>query len=330
VELLSADKKERENFFKEALPISYKGEEITPITGMPASDCDDTMFRSIQAGAETRRSDLNAQRDALDGMVTTMRESVIDAEDRNYTQEAEECQRELSLANENLASVKQKVTVGAAEKISNRRLALAAAIRDLEAAAAMDIKLVEESRDSDLVKVQNAAAPDLERMATQLGVLRQKASEQKKQEGVKLEVAKQACRLQAISQQAADAQRVVEKLRNLRSNKLANLPVTGVEYRDGKVFVDGEDLDTRLNTAEVYKVLLLIVQRVIGAGMVPFVITDRTESFDKKNRKWFYDAVHESGFQLACARTIDEGPLEVIAMTRNKDGVWFEESVASK
>jgi hypothetical protein len=103
----------------------------------------------------------------------------------------------------------------------------------------------------------------------------------------------------------------VKNLEELKRSKLASMPVEGLEMREGKLYVDGLDFDTQVNTARQYAIAFQLCAH--GAGSLQLMVCDRAESLAEATT-WveFEEAAKASGYQVFVAR-VDDGPLKITA-----------------
>lgn len=101
--------------------------------------------------------------------------------------------------------------------------------------------------------------------------------------------------------------RAIALLRALRLKKMEEVPITGLEMRDGEVFYQGLRLDA-INTAQQIEVAALIVSH--ASGKLPFMILDNAEHLDPEMKRRFIDALKAGGYQVVVAE-VTEGPLKV-------------------
>jgi len=97
--------------------------------------------------------------------------------------------------------------------------------------------------------------------------------------------------------------RAIERLEELRKAKLSEIPIEGLELRDGSVFVDGLPFDA-LNTARQIEVALQIASTRPGA--LPFILIDNAEHLDGHKWEQFKEIAVNSGFQIVAARVSTE------------------------
>jgi len=308
--LLSADKKERERFLKQALPVVFTGEEISRITGVPATDCDLTKFGDILAGAEAERTRLNKIASDTDGAINRLAPAILESTEQvNYAERAHFISQEQRTLENELSDKKNQLKLLENQEISDIDKQLQKDLQALRDKAQADKDAVRDLRKLKEGELTMQYAPLIAEKQTAYGEAQAKSIEQTKQKGMREQLDKLRLELKTQRRAATAAQTVVEKLSQLQSEKWKSLPLKGVEYRNGDIFVDGKNIDEQVNTAKIYTTLLKIATFAYRPGMLPLIITHRTESLGRKNREWFYAAVREAGFQLACERMIEDAPL---------------------
>jgi len=101
----------------------------------------------------------------------------------------------------------------------------------------------------------------------------------------------------------------IAQIRALRNKKMEEVPIAGLEMRDGEVYYQGLRLDA-INTAQQIEVAALIVSQ--ASGTMPFMILDNAEHLDQEMKQRFVEALKAGGFQVVVAQ-VTEGPLAVYA-----------------
>lgn len=308
--LLSADKHEREKFLREVMPITLTGAEVmaaTGMTGISSGPMDLETFDAHLAGAETRRTSLNSDKTSLEGMLKATAESVLEDPDGiDYWNEAQRLDTDLNALLSDRKTDLSGVLNTHGLAVAERKTTLERDIAKLRTAAEGEITELVRQRDADSKRIEEEYAPRVASATEIVGAARAKAEQQKKQQGLREEVDRQKKRLNATARAATEAQIVVDKLREHRQKKLSVLPIEGIEYHGGKIFVDGLDLDTQCNTFKQYQTAVLICGQGVKQNGLPFMVTDRIESMDAKNRQWFFDAIKDAGWQCAVTEVVQE------------------------
>lgn len=99
----------------------------------------------------------------------------------------------------------------------------------------------------------------------------------------------------------------IEELDRLKGSLLDRLPFSGVEIRDGDLFVDGVPFD-RLNTATKVKIIVSLARH--RAGDVPFVVFDGLEVLDPKTFEAFRERIRKEEIQVIATRVADEAEIQ--------------------
>jgi hypothetical protein len=111
----------------------------------------------------------------------------------------------------------------------------------------------------------------------------------------------------ALEENATHLTATLEKLDTLKAAALANLPIKGVEVRDGEVYVDDIPFD-RVNRARQIRTALNVAR--LRAGQLGLVCVDGLESLDPETFAQFEAAAAKSGLQFIVNR-VSEGALTV-------------------
>lgn len=101
--------------------------------------------------------------------------------------------------------------------------------------------------------------------------------------------------------------KALERLAELKQEKLAATPIPGLVVRDGQVFLDDVPFE-HVNLAERIRIALKISS--LRSGELPFLILDNSEAMDPETWQAFCEGVQRKGFQVIAAR-VSEGPLKI-------------------
>jgi DNA repair exonuclease SbcCD ATPase subunit len=103
----------------------------------------------------------------------------------------------------------------------------------------------------------------------------------------------------------------LNRLDELKSKVMSDLPIEGVEIRDGEIFVNGREFNTQLNTAEKYKLGFKIAALDKQPGQINIVFIDNGESLDSDNKAAIVAAAKELGVSLVMAEVSEDETLQV-------------------
>lgn len=100
---------------------------------------------------------------------------------------------------------------------------------------------------------------------------------------------------------------LLELLENFRHKKLLDLPIKGLEVKDGEIHLDGIHID-RLNWSKQVALALRVAK--LRAKECPLVCVDNLECLDSETYAKFEEAAMKSGLQFIVTR-VSDGPLTI-------------------
>lgn len=106
-----------------------------------------------------------------------------------------------------------------------------------------------------------------------------------------------------LEAQSTELSLSLEKLEQIKLSKLENLPISGLEIKDGEIYKNGVIFD-RLNTAEQIKVAVEVAK--LRAGDLKLVCVDGLERFDATTYEMFKEQMLESGLQAIVTRVTND------------------------
>jgi hypothetical protein len=295
----------REKFLREVLPVRFKGADVARMMGKPGipDELDVAQFDAYLAGAEQTRTDLGRERDALEGTVAIMAETVSasDEDAVDHALRANDLERKIQQTKkvwdddeEKIKETFRKVEKERLEKLADEIKKRTDELRELAKAEIGAWAVERDSRVSDVAAQRSAAVSGL---TEELGQERALAKGQVERQALRRAHDEQRLRRDQKAREAAKAQMVVDQMREHRAQAFREVGVEGVEYsKGGQLMVDGKDFDTELNRTEQRKVAVLLASR--AKKEVRVMIADDTESFDPVNEQWLYEAIKEAGFQM--------------------------------
>lgn len=101
----------------------------------------------------------------------------------------------------------------------------------------------------------------------------------------------------------------IEKLEEVRTGLFAEMPITGLEVKDGAILVDGIDYET-LNGANQVRVAFQLAKAASPGGLV--ALDGGLSELDDKHRRYFEEWAEKSGLQFFLSEVAPDGtPLTV-------------------
>lgn len=110
--------------------------------------------------------------------------------------------------------------------------------------------------------------------------------------------------LEELQEETAGHTQALDGIAQYKSDLLTNLPIPGVEVKDGEIYRAGVPLD-RLNTAQQVDVAVEVAK--LRAGGLGVICVDGIELLDTEAYEAFRDRALESGMQLFVSKVTDDG-----------------------
>lgn len=157
----------------------------------------------------------------------------------------------------------------------------------------------------------DAAAPVLEALAAELAAAEAAEREEIRSARTREIIAQAETDAETAGAEAETLTAGIRGLDALRAALLAQVPVPGLELRDGQVYVDGHPFD-RVNTARQMEIALEVA--LLRAKDVPLLVADHGEALDTPAWAALETKAAGLGMTLIVARRTD-GPLTVTTHT---------------
>lgn len=110
--------------------------------------------------------------------------------------------------------------------------------------------------------------------------------------------------LEELQEESAGHTQALDGIAQYKSDLLANLPIPGVEVKDGEIYRAGVPLD-RLNTAQQVDVAVEVAK--LRAGGLGVICVDGIELLDTEAYEAFRERALDSGMQLFVSKVTDDG-----------------------
>lgn len=94
----------------------------------------------------------------------------------------------------------------------------------------------------------------------------------------------------------------IARLDDLRGKLSADIPIKGLEIREGEIYIDGV-VWKRVNEARKYEVAAEYA--ILKSGAAKFIVVDNLERLDSKHHARFLEILREKGMQLIGAKVSD-------------------------
>lgn len=335
VQFLTASKKDRVDQLLQAIPMTVTADQISfvPVTALNGVSLDGHALEVIGKIARSiydLRTGVNRAEKEKRATAKQMSETLpADAPEGNWgdvLQAANSDYQKLQKATAaHLSAIDQKAneTKKAAKDEADNHIAkvkeeLDAAIERLRADSQIEI---ERTREGAQKVIEAAESDRMDRRKFAESEYRPKESDLKEKIGQAKTMIEQHTRAEAtrefIQSLTQDSDKLeiestkltdaLGKLENLKANLLENIPVEGLEIRDGDIYVGGIPFD-RVNESKRIRLAIEIAK--LRAGSLGLVAVDGLERLDEKTFAAFKKEAAKSRLQFVISR-VSEGPLAI-------------------
>ena len=304
---LAAKPKDRLAFLLKAMPIYFTPEEVEAQVGArPAKQLDIDGLAAFRQGIYERRAAVNSQMKNLDGTITTLQQSLPAEVDDQAADYITYLRGQRDVLVQARADAKNAIVGQANAEIEALREAYEASVVKIRQAA--DAKVAEE------VSAINAELSTLDHDLGEAEAVAEQATRAKQTKASILEFRAQS---KALVGEALELSRQIEAIDALKKRKLSQLPIEGVEPRDGEIYYNGVPLD-HVNTQQ--QVFLAFQVASLLPGKLDFMVCDHCEAIVGENWDEFLAGAKRSKYQVVAARATAGEPLAVTQPADNEAG----------
>lgn len=311
IRLLTAKPKERGAFLLETSNVTFQPAEIQKaINGEFGEALNLEGIDKLRKSIYDQRTTVNSRKKEAEAGAHGIKAAMPEDMDRDWVGELAQVESDLLDRSNELArlesEVKQQWESCRAELVAKYD----AKIEKLKAERDAEIEALRENFATGKSEAAKDLSAEVAELTGKKSEAKAKADEQKRSVTLKQQYDASIKRYQELDRESDRLSKAIEKLDELKSKKLADDGIEGIEIVDGDIVVNGIPFDA-LNTATRYQLAFQIAAR--GAGSLPLMICDQAEVFDSAAWAEFCACAAESGMQIIAAR-VDDGPLDVKAV----------------
>lgn len=298
--------KEAADELLKVLPIAFDRDRVQQIAVVPVEMTDPLtlpQLRSLTDGLYSQRKKANADFKQFDASAKTFRQSLPGADDSpDWTaevtalearaQEVQELRRKEKDAARANAMMKERQIL---EDINLRMTALGDERARRKAALAKE-------EETALLKVEAMAAPVLSEITTALATAKEKARAQERAAGARNEIKRLDAQAAAAAGQSDRLTHAMEKLKEMETAALAELPIPGLSYDGEQFFVDGIPVPHMNHAAQIDLALQI---RVLRGGELKMFVIDGCEALDDEGMAALRAGAAKLGYQVIAAEVSD-------------------------
>jgi DNA repair exonuclease SbcCD ATPase subunit len=326
---ISMSGRERAAELAKAMPVQFQGTEVNAAANeailADQEVIDQRRLDEIRNGRYASRTDVRREQDAAEGfiieternlptgtpaswagVVEMLRVQVGDAKAALEKELAEVERKAIGVVNgmrdtldENLAVLKKQYDEAVATLNWNYNSGQAEVVKSMEA----------EKHD-----LRASAAAQLEDLTQSLGQAEASLAEQNRVEGQRAQLEKMRVSAQKLNKRWNQLDTAVKGLDRLKSEKLATLPIPGIEVRlDEKnmpeVYIDNVPWP-HVNKSMQCKVAITIAAQALGE--LPLMVLDESEVLDAENMMLLTASAKDLGMQIILARVESGAELQAV------------------
>lgn len=320
VDFLMAPKKDRVRVLLESMPIEVDAAELTRISGIKVTATPGLhalhVIDQVAKQVYDERTGTNRAVKEKDATINQLRAAMPDAidgaqgDEQDLVDKVEEARTskdtEVARIDTKLAGLRDE----ARGKIDAIRADLQAKIDALKAEAQQKVDEINTGlseterkattqREKTIAKYNDTVGP----LNSALAVIRTNREAAAKRAVTLETIGKLVEELEGLRADAAKQTKALDDIEAYKSKLLANLPIPGLEVKDGEVYRGGVPLD-RLNTAQQVEIAVGVAK--LRAGQLGVVCVDRIECLDAENFAAFREQMADSGLQLFVTKVGEE------------------------
>ncbi len=167
----------------------------------------------------------------------------------------------------------------------------------------LKIEEIDKKRLERLEKADAEYKPQQKKLSEKCGHARAMVTAQVKAESTKEFIAAQFNDAKDHERASKVLTTIIKRLDNLKGELLKDLPIKGLEVKDGEIYLNGIAFD-RVNEAERISMAMEIAR--IRSGKLGLVLCDGLECLDKKTFEAFRKRAVKTGLQFIVTRVTDE------------------------
>jgi energy-coupling factor transporter ATP-binding protein EcfA2 len=300
---IMADKKDRAKFLLEAMPVHFSVEEVQAAMGERFPDpLTLDQFNGVHKRLFDERAALNRQARDAEGTIRDLSHNLpADGEEIDWREQAAAQEAELGKLGEAEATQRAIVAKNLSEELEE--------ITKQAERAKDDARLLAEG---NLHAITERFCEPRSKHQQEIALARANLEQSAKVAGMKQTIEQMRAKYRETAGKSDRMTVFLENLENLKRERLAKLPIAGVEVREGEIFINGLSFETQINTAR--KILLSFQIASLKAGSLPLMVADNLEHLDQQTMADFIEAAKQSGFQIVSARVGADPQLKVETM----------------
>jgi hypothetical protein len=313
VAFILAPAPKRAEWLLEVLPVTVSDEDLqgTGVTELPSEGRNGLeRIELARKAVYDERTGVNRAAKEKRATITQLRATVpAGAPGVNPETEAREAEGQAAAHTRALSTAVETIRSEESQRVDAVNAETDAAIRKLETDRTEELARIRQQSTDHREAAATDYQPKIDAAQAIVAGARERAQRFAADEKAREWLKKHESEAAVLEERSATLTETLEKLDILKAKALENLPIKGVEVRDGDVFVDGIPFE-HVNKAKQVRVALNVAR--LRAGQLGLVCVDGLEALDSESFAAFEKAAEKTGLQFVVSR-VTAGPLVVRA-----------------
>lgn len=314
IKILTAPSKDRAKLLLDSIQMETPFDEIEAITKTKLQRTDTRhplyIIQEERDKVYEERTDNNRFLKEKKNSVSQMREGIpFKTEERDFSAELKELEREaVELQTEN-DEIKASVGEWRMVKIDEAERVKQAAIEEAHKAFHFSCESINAEASTRIEAVTDKNNPRLIELSQKIGEAETLNSQSLKLAG-QIEYIKEGEKLiRAMEDDTEKLTKTINGLDKLKASMIENLPIKGLEVKDGEIYLDGVPFDS-VNKAKRIQFALSVAS--MRKAELPLICVDELEALDDESFKIFQEEAEKTDMQFIVTRVNQDSNLNVI------------------
>ena len=321
--------KERAEELSKVMPVKFGGQEVNEASNEyilhPQEQIDLKRFVEIREGRYASRTEVAREQSMAEGFIVETEKSMPEGTQSTWKEAVDmlrsqvgegkaELERDLFAVDHQRQQVLDGLRADRDAQILKLQLAFNEGAAAAEAEYNAGYKVAVLAAETEKNALREAVATQLEELTNSLGQAEQSLAAQNRVEGQRAQLEKMRESARSLQKRWVQLDTAVKGLDRLKSEKLATLPIPGIEVRIAdknmpEVYVDGVAWP-HVNKSMQCKIAITIAAQALGD--LPLMVLDESEVLDADSMQLLIAAAKDLGLQIIMARVESGAELEAV------------------
>jgi len=302
VQLLTASPKDRIKLLLDTIPMETPVEEIKRATGSTVDATDPRhplkIIEDLRKDYFNERSEINRELKEKETMVGKMRETVP------FKQETANFKQALNI----LISEKEEVEFNLKEALESADGAMRDAIETVRKQTEETMETLRQQTETTKQKLRDNSSPQVEELSGKIGVARDDVLNEDRILTAKAYISEGDEEIKEMKISSEEFSKSINALDVIKGDLLSNLPITGLEVRNGDIYLDDIPFDT-VNESKRIRFALTVAG--LRDSTLQLVCVDGLENLDDKSFAIFQSEAEKTDNQYFVTRVTNGKELTI-------------------